>query len=182
MDVGRRRAISRSVVSWKMTYGGTPRARAICEPQRAQALEEIAIDVLPRLRLRPATSSAARPSRGGRCRASVRSGQLCSFRSSATPCARQHAAPDTRRRSAAAGRSRTAARCSRASRRPTRPAAGRRCSACRVRARRTCSVACPRSTLATCAAPKRWPTRATHDRILRASVTGSAAGSSSSRQ
>ena len=40
----------------------------------------------------------------------------------------------------------------------------------------TCSLAWPRSTLATCVAPNRCPTRATHDRILRASTTGSGAG------
>ena len=51
IEVGRTRAISRSVASWKMTYGGTPRDRANLEAHRAEALEEIAIDVLPRLGL-----------------------------------------------------------------------------------------------------------------------------------
>ena len=77
---------------------------------------------------------------------------------------------------------RPAARCSRALRRTTRPAAGRTCVSSLCRRERTCSFSLPQSTLATCAAPNRWPTRATHERIFRARTHGSATGSSSPRQ
>ena len=53
MLVGRSRASSRSVVSWKMTYGGTPRERAISRRTGAQPLEQVAIDVLPGLGFDP---------------------------------------------------------------------------------------------------------------------------------
>ncbi len=43
------------------------------------------------------------------------------------------------------------------------------------------SAVWPRSTLATCVAPNRCPTRTTHDRILRAMTMGSGAASSSPR-
>ena len=51
IDVGRSRAISRSVASWKMTYGGTPALARDLETDGAQPLEQIAVDVLPRLGL-----------------------------------------------------------------------------------------------------------------------------------
>ena len=83
------------------------------EPHRAQALEEIAIDVLPRLGLDARLARAARLCRGGRCRASVRSGQLVLVLQQRHALSPSASAPDTRRRSAAAGRVRRAARCSR---------------------------------------------------------------------
>ena len=50
-DVGWSRAISRSVASWKMTYGGTPRDRAISRRTARSRSNRRAIDVLPRFGL-----------------------------------------------------------------------------------------------------------------------------------
>ena len=148
-DDGRSRAISRSVASWKITYGGTPRERAMSSRTARSRSNKSRRRRPPTIPPRRATARAARPLRGGRCRASARPGTAVGSLSSATP-SMVSASTGTRRHPTAAARGRSAARCSRALRRPT--ASGSRpnvLSASWPRAG-TCSLAWPRSTLATC--------------------------------
>ena len=75
MLVGRSRASSRSVVSWKMTYGGTPRERAISRRtarRRSNRSRSTSCQDSDSIRDRFATRSFT----GRRCRASTSPGSL----------------------------------------------------------------------------------------------------------
>ena len=168
--MGRSRAISRSVASWKITYGGTPRARA--RSRRTPRSRSNSVRSTPshdsdsaRDRLR------ASPFFGTRCRASASPGTLASSLSSWTPCA---VTRSTGYASSVWWRRPSPISCSMYPRSSATDASGSRPNVLSLSCARetTCSLVCPRRTLATCVAPNRWPTRTTHDRIFRARTTG----------
>ncbi len=124
-DCGLRRARSRSVVSWKITYGGTPRERASSTASRA-AVRRARDRRLPTTRHLAPASRAPHPSPAAAV-ARARS-RRDSTRLSAGP--RQPpstAALDNRRRSAAAIRARAVDRYTHGLRRSTHRGASRRC-------------------------------------------------------
>ena len=146
IDAGRSRAISRSVASWKITYGGTPRARAMSSRttrSRSNSVRSTSShdsdSARDRLRASPFFGHALPRERKPRDARFILE-QLDAL--SPSP-----ATPDTHRRSAAAGRGRSAARCSRAPRRPTRPASRPNVLSLSCARATTCSLAWPRSTL-----------------------------------
>ena len=92
------------------------RARDL-QAQRAQPLEQIAIDALPRLGLDARRASAGGPSPAASGAPATGPARRAGVLQQRDARRRSAAAPDTRRRSAAAVRARAADRCSRAPRR-----------------------------------------------------------------